>query len=164
MSSEKSQTRYFNEDFSARIKSIRGDLDQKEFAKAIGVGQSAVSNYEKGRIPRAAILQKIAEYGNTTVEWLLRGDQKAIEEPGEPITIESPARPSPLHEPFIFGGIDIGAMAQIIEAVDELLSKRKKPLKSSKKAFLIALLYDEFQKTGQPLTQATLKEFLRRVE
>ena len=166
----------------------------------------------------AETLEKIADHGKVTVEWLLYGDKikvlaqvrdqvlsmalapdtlpelkdsvlhslyevaitlreqldlagvenenlwKRLAEAGESITLESPTRPSPLSEPGLFGGIDTLALTRILDQVEELLRKRQKPLKSSKHAFLIALLYDEFQKTGQPLTQATLKEFLRRVE
>ena len=84
--------------------------------------------------------------------------------PANPSPSNHQTRPSPLSEPGLFGGIDTLALTRILDQVEELLRKRQKPLKSSKHAFLIALLYDEFQKTGQPLTQATLKEFLRRVE
>ena len=127
------------------------------------VNQATICKYESGRIPEALILQKIATHGGVTVEWLLHGAQE-LPAPGKAITLESPTRSSPFHEPGLFGALDTLALTQILDALEDLLSKRKKPLKSSKKAFLISLLYDEFQKTGQPLNQATLKEFLRRVE
>lgn len=113
------------------------------------------------------VKKKIADHGGRTVEWLLHGDKKVeIHEIPESITIESPPPGSGpgLHDPYLFHGMDISAMTQIIEVVEDFLSHRQKPLKSVKKALLISLLYDQFQKTGQPLTQATLKEFLRRVD
>jgi transcriptional regulator with XRE-family HTH domain len=147
-----------------RIKEIRGELSQGEFGKQIGVQAPAISKYEKGRVPDVETLKKIADYGKVTVEWLLSGGVKQIPEIPESITIESPRSGPLLHEPYLFNGIDIDAMSQIIEAVEQLLGQRRKPLKPMKKALLISLLYDEFQKTGQPLNDATLKEFLRRVD
>jgi transcriptional regulator with XRE-family HTH domain len=146
-----------------RIRQIRGDLTQTEFGKLFGVKGNTVSRWEDGRLSDDETLKKIADYGEVTVKWLLRGDKPDILEIPETITIESPQSGPLLHEPYLFGGIDIKAMSQILEVVEQLLSQRRKPLKLMKKALLISLLYDEFQKTGQPLNDATLKEFLRRV-
>ena len=63
-----------------RIKMVRGDLTQKEFARALGIKkQNYVSRYEKGRIPTHDILVKIAEYGRVTVDWLLTGMKEGKE-------------------------------------------------------------------------------------
>ena len=60
----------------ARIKEIRGFLTQKEFANRIGVTQGAVQKYENGvNYPGYGVLEKIAEFGEVTVEWLLRGEE-----------------------------------------------------------------------------------------
>lgn len=147
-----------------RIRQIRGELTQSEFGKLFGVKGNTVSRWEDGRLSDDETLKKVADHGKVTVEWLLRGDMKQIPGIPESITIESPRSGPVLHSPYLFGGVDIKAMSQIIEAVEDLLSQRKKPLKSVRKALLISLLYDEFQKTGQPLDQATLKEFLRQVD
>lgn len=148
-----------------RIRKIRGELTQKEFGEILGVAQGTVNKYEKGIIlPGEDVLKRISAYGEVPLECLLHGEPKELPEPEEAITIESPTVPLVLHAPYVFGGIDIGTMTQIIETVEELLSKRKKPLKPVKKALLISLLYDRFQSTGQPLDQATLKEYLRRVD
>lgn len=151
-----------------RIKKIRGDLSQAKFGDLIGVNQGTVHKYEKGiSAPSKETLKKIAAHGSVTVEWLLHGDKKVeIPDLPESITIESPRPDSGpgLHAPYLFGGVDINAMTQIIEMVQELLSHRKRPLKPVRFALLLSLLYDEFQKTGQPLNQTTLKEFLRRVD
>jgi transcriptional regulator with XRE-family HTH domain len=57
-----------------RIKLIRGDLTQTEFAKILGIKkQNYISRYESGRIPAHEILVKIAEQGGVTVDWLLTG-------------------------------------------------------------------------------------------
>ena len=61
-----------------RIKKIRVidlDLNQKQFAKKLGITQPMVSKYEKGEIiPPAQILLKIAKLGKTTVEKILEGE------------------------------------------------------------------------------------------
>jgi len=60
-----------------RIKKIRVinlDMNQKQFAKKLGITQPMVSKYEKGKIiPPAQILLKIAKLGKTTVEKILEG-------------------------------------------------------------------------------------------
>jgi len=60
-----------------RIKKIRVidlDLNQKQFAKNLGITQPMVSKYEKGEIiPPAQILLTIAKLGKTTVEKILEG-------------------------------------------------------------------------------------------
>jgi transcriptional regulator with XRE-family HTH domain len=58
-----------------RIKKVRGELTQAEFAAKLGVQAATVSMYESGRIPDDEMLIKIADFGKTTMEWLLRGDQ-----------------------------------------------------------------------------------------
>ncbi len=61
-----------------RIKKIRVidlDLNQKQFAKKLGITQPMVSIYEKGEIiPSAQIVLKIAKLGKTTVEKILEGE------------------------------------------------------------------------------------------
>lgn len=61
-----------------RIKKIRVidlDLNQKQFAKKLGITQPMVSKYEKGDIiPPAQILLRIAKLGKTTVDQLLEGE------------------------------------------------------------------------------------------
>lgn len=59
-----------------RIKKIRGNLTQVEFAKVLEVSQGTVNKYEKGLILAGEeSLKKIASYGGVTVEWLLYGDK-----------------------------------------------------------------------------------------
>jgi transcriptional regulator with XRE-family HTH domain len=49
-------------------------LNQQELAQLLGVSQPAISLYLRGRIPPAEILLKMAHLGNTSVDWLLTGD------------------------------------------------------------------------------------------
>jgi len=166
MSRKKSALGLFSNLF-VRIRKIRGELTQVEFAKILGVAQGTINKYESGAIlPGEDILKKIADHGGVTVEWLLHGDREATSGVPESITIESPPPGSGtgLHSPYLFGGVDINAMTQIIEAAEDILHKRKKPLKSVRKALWISLLYDHFQTTGQVPDRATLLELLRRVD
>jgi transcriptional regulator with XRE-family HTH domain len=60
-----------------RIRAIRGEINQTDFAKMIGVRkQNYVSRYEHGRIPNPELLVRIANYGKVTVDWLLTGRGK----------------------------------------------------------------------------------------
>ncbi|MCL4503852.1 MAG: hypothetical protein M1438_18670 [Deltaproteobacteria bacterium] len=97
----------------------------------------------------------------------MRGDQAAPEPklpvPEEAVTIESPEAPGLIHEPYVFGAIDVDALARIMDLVDEVLRQRQKPLKSIKKSFLTSLLYDEFQKTGRLPGRDLAEAFLRRI-
>jgi transcriptional regulator with XRE-family HTH domain len=150
-----------------RIKSVRGKLTQEELGELLGVTKATVCRYESGAtIPPESTLKRIADFCNRPLEWVLRGESALTQAPQLPesMPLESPRSGPVLHSPFLFAGVDIHAMTQIIEMVEDVLSQRKKPLKPVKKALLISLLYDQFQSTGQPIDQATLKEFLRRVD
>jgi len=60
-----------------RIRTIRGKINQTDFAKMIGVRkQNYVSRYEHGRIPNPELLVRIANYGKVSVDWLLTGRGK----------------------------------------------------------------------------------------
>jgi len=58
-----------------RIRELRGfDLTQKEFAAMIGVSQSYLSSMENGAVEvGAAILLRIAQQSDKSIEWLLIG-------------------------------------------------------------------------------------------
>jgi len=57
-----------------RIRTIRGEKTQTEFAKDLGVPkQNYISRYERGRIPSPDLLVKIADMGKVSLDWLLVG-------------------------------------------------------------------------------------------
>lgn len=64
-----------------RIKKIMENkkLNQKDFSDILGISQPAVSLYLKGRMPPADVLYRIATLGDSTVEWLLTGEEKKID-------------------------------------------------------------------------------------
>lgn len=64
---------YPNPEMGQRVRSVRGDLSQKEFGVEVRTTQGNVSKIEQGMIPDGNILLRIAKCGHTTVEYLLTG-------------------------------------------------------------------------------------------
>lgn len=59
---------------AARLKTVRGQLTQKDFSKKISVSQSSYSLYEQGqRVPDALILNRICDSFDIDPGWLLSG-------------------------------------------------------------------------------------------
>jgi transcriptional regulator with XRE-family HTH domain len=58
-----------------RIREImkKKKLTQKELANIIGISQPALSLYLGGRTPPVKVLLHIAKFADTTIEWLLTG-------------------------------------------------------------------------------------------
>lgn len=64
----------FEMSFKHRLKSLREDRDlkQKDVAEALDMTRAAYSNYEQGiREPDIALLVKIADYFDITLDYLL---------------------------------------------------------------------------------------------
>jgi transcriptional regulator with XRE-family HTH domain len=69
-----------------RIIAVRQGLGlaQRAFATRVGVSRNAVLRYEGGHgRPRADTLERIAQLGGVSVDWLLRGDRRPPEGPRE---------------------------------------------------------------------------------
>jgi transcriptional regulator with XRE-family HTH domain len=62
-----------------RILMKQKNLTQKDLADLLGISQPAISLYLKGRLPPADVLFRIADIGETTVDWLLSGDVQKSE-------------------------------------------------------------------------------------
>ena len=62
---------------SQRIDLIRKQKGwtQEQLASALDLSQPAISKYLKERIPPAETLLKLAQFGNTTIEWILTGQK-----------------------------------------------------------------------------------------
>jgi transcriptional regulator with XRE-family HTH domain len=59
-----------------RIAAVRRQLglSQAAFARRLGIGRNTLLNYERDiRLPRSAVLTRIAEAGGVSVDWLLNG-------------------------------------------------------------------------------------------
>ena len=61
-------------DIGTRIKSVRGSISQKEFAKNIGVHVTTLQLYETGNIPKGDVLQRIHSMFGVSIDWLLTGE------------------------------------------------------------------------------------------
>lgn len=58
---------------SERLRRLRGDQPQKRIAERLGITQSELSRYERGRVPDAAMLVRLARTYDVTVDYLLTG-------------------------------------------------------------------------------------------
>lgn len=59
-----------------RIRALRGDSTQKEFASRVGVGRTSVVRYEAGeRTPDAEFIAKLNEVLGVDPMWLLTGEE-----------------------------------------------------------------------------------------
>jgi transcriptional regulator with XRE-family HTH domain len=59
-----------------RVREIRGfDLKQTEFAEILGISQTQLSKYERGKsVPTPEILLKLKRHSSRTVDWILTGE------------------------------------------------------------------------------------------
>ncbi len=59
-----------------RVREIRGfDLKQAEFAEILGISQTQLSKYERGKsVPTPEILLKLKRYSRKTIDWILTGE------------------------------------------------------------------------------------------
>jgi transcriptional regulator with XRE-family HTH domain len=79
----------FNKDdieaIGKRIKEIRGDLSQEEFARSLGASKTSIGNYESARqAPGLFFIMSICDNYNVEPRWLIKGhgpiyDTKRIE-------------------------------------------------------------------------------------
>ncbi len=100
----------FDPEFGKRLRraiELEG-ITQLELAERLGLNKDSISNYVKGRIPRASILYKIAKALGTTVEWLLKGE-------GEPPDIHDIAFSTRLKETMKAKGVTTDALAQALK-------------------------------------------------
>ncbi len=89
--------------FSDRLKTLRGELKQAEFARKVGIAQNTYSRYESGeRIPDIEVLVRLAARLGVSTDWLLGLDNKDAvpaaaalpdqdAKPREPVTAYCPA-------------------------------------------------------------------------
>jgi len=67
--------------FAQRLKKLRGNITQKDYAKKLGISLRAYQNYESGkRVPKPAIINKIAQKGGVGVDWILWGSLRSLAE------------------------------------------------------------------------------------
>lgn len=62
-----------------RIKELRGDKSQQEFAKEIGIPFRTYQRYESGvRMPKGEAIKKIAEICDVPIDYILTGDETGL--------------------------------------------------------------------------------------
>jgi transcriptional regulator with XRE-family HTH domain len=72
-----STTKYHNGELMENIvKKLRGSLSQAEFARRVGISQSAIAIYELGRFPKPEILEKIAAASGKRIRWIIEDIEK----------------------------------------------------------------------------------------
>ena len=118
--------------FSTRLKTLRGDAKQAEFARRFGLPQNSYSRYESGeRVPDIDTLSQMASSLNVSSDWLLglADDRPAPErrEKTPPASSVPPSREIPetqIHEaasPFCpFCGRKHQAIASQAESIANL--------------------------------------------
>jgi transcriptional regulator with XRE-family HTH domain len=135
-----------------RIRKIRGELTQGEFAGRLGVQAPTISRYESGRIPDEEMLRKIADFGKTTIEWLLRGDQPSAPQLlGHTLEICG-ALPGP--------PLDVALLAEILEEIKQFISDKRLELSPRLEARLVALAYDHCQEDKVKPNRMLVERFL----
>jgi transcriptional regulator with XRE-family HTH domain len=59
-----------------RIRSLRGDMTQSEFADILRIKQAMISRYEADKeTPSPKVLLRVAQFSGTSIEWLLTGQE-----------------------------------------------------------------------------------------
>lgn len=73
--------------FGRRVRELREKLgiSQAALAKAIGVGQQTVNNWESGAVKKTSAIVEVARALSTTPEWLQRGEGQKESRPFRPI-------------------------------------------------------------------------------
>ena len=136
----------------ARIKETRGFLTQKEFAQQIGVTQGAVQKYETGiNNPGYGVLEKIAEFGAVSVEWLLRG-----EESRPPKLQDCP----PEDYSATLTSLETALLTEVITAVEEVIKAERRKFSPAQKSRLIVRVYDDCRAQHLPPTHHQVRRLL----
>jgi len=60
------------------VRNARPDLDQKQFAAILGVGDEAYRRYERGETePKLATLVRLKQITGTSLDWLISGQESS---------------------------------------------------------------------------------------
>ena len=109
--------------FAEKLKTLRKErgLTQKEFAKQVKIGRSAISMYELGeRLPSYAVLKELAKFFNVSIDFLI-GDNPDLA--GAPPVSEAPT-PAEGADPRInrYYLLSSPAREQLLKYLDFLLA------------------------------------------
>jgi len=64
--------------FAQRLRKLRGNATQKEYAKFLGISLRAYQNYESGKLPKPATINRIAQKAGVGVDWLAWGSLQSL--------------------------------------------------------------------------------------
>lgn len=113
-----------------RIRHLRGNLSQAEFAANLGVNKELIGKYERGlNTPGGDILKKMREVTGVSLNWLLTGD-------GDVFVQSVESRSSQ------YQNVDKVILELCIERVEDISSRLGRRFSSKKKAQLIAAVYE----------------------
>jgi transcriptional regulator with XRE-family HTH domain len=112
------------------------NLSQEEFGKLVGVRKSTISRYESGTIPGHENLRRIAKLGNTTIEWLLRGDRPLTTQPSDNSQYTFDQREAPLN---------VALLSEVLTEITNFIADKGLKLLPQREARLVALVYDHCQ-------------------
>jgi transcriptional regulator with XRE-family HTH domain len=128
--------------FSSRLREIRAKLSQEKFGKILGVTKVTISRYEAGRVPDVETLNRIANYGGVTVEWLLHGDAP------EPAAVKIQEF-APIYDASPLPPLAETALTEVIAAVEDYYARHRLKRRPIQKARLIIRLYQHYAETRE---------------
>lgn len=85
-------------EIGARIKSLREDMKQAEFANLFNLEQQDISKIETGKIkPSTELLFKISVHFKKSMEWMLTGNDEVYESQASGVFEHNPTYPSKIN-------------------------------------------------------------------
>lgn len=134
-----------------RIRETRAKakLSQVDLGEKLGLSGAAISKYENGDADAGALsLQKIAELGDVTLDWLIAG-------------VERDQLNGKVHG-FESGAADAVLWRAVIESVEEHLQGNDQQLAPAKKAELITTLCEMFsEEEDKQVDKKTVAKLIR---
>jgi transcriptional regulator with XRE-family HTH domain len=119
----------------ARLKALRGELSQPDFAKKLGIPWRSYHRYEAGeRVPPLEVLNRMVELRGSSVEWILTGhnaEGSAVETKGAAPPLEIVSRYRKLHQ-RLWRILEEGDASKIraiqgqLQALDPQVKKKRK--------------------------------------
>lgn len=127
------------------------------FAKTAGIPISTFQYYLGKRMPNAEHLIRIAETYNASLDWLLTGKGARFRSDGSDGYVREK------ETSYAAPKINAKLMRSIISTIEEGLKAKKLVLTPSKKAELIALIYETFSESAGNFDRAIVERYLRLI-
>jgi transcriptional regulator with XRE-family HTH domain len=142
-----------------RIRKIRGTLTQVEFGKLLGVRGNTVSRWEAGRLSDLETLNKIANYGGVTVEWILRGEEPAATKYSIRTREHTPEEYS-----AALTDIETALLTEVVTVVHQVVAARRLKFTPAQIARLIVKAYDDSRAAHERPTAYQVERLLLFVD